>query len=776
MRRARAVLAAASAAALLLAAAPPARADVEVTTGVGFEGAYVRGCLTPLRIRVKSTEKDPITCNLVVESAGGAGRLSGGRSTYSLSVYLAPGAEKRFTIPVLARRPVTANEWQITIGTDRKALIRHGAASAQGKELPATPVVTAGTLLRDIPAGEVVIGVLGDPQGRLAPFDGERNRQDEEPTPDAPSRTRSVSVRRGTLQSQAPEAWLPNIVVVRQEEAPEPWLCYEGLDALLWVDPEPAALPDPAQLDAVLEYAACGGRLRVALTPRAQVAPASPLATALPAAAVGHDEVDAAVVAQALGVTALEGIGNAKVAVARLSGVRGRVTARLPDGRPLVVEAERGLGTVAVLAFDPRPLAALEDAQSRAAVVHAVSGCALDAGPAGLDPSGRYTVEEVSLEVLVEHLRRRFLSPPEIGFLVLGLLLYVLAIGPLDYFLLKRRGALRRTVITFPLMVVGFTVLAWASSFLLFGASAGRVRVAWLDFATAPGGNADVVRGVDILGAYYPGGRTLDLEYDFPRGAVEAPWIGSGAGLGQGAPLGLDASIAFGPDGRPSARVPVPFRSHRAVQARFSGEVPGGLDAAVKTGPDGKRSLRVRNDLKAALRDAVFLVEGWTIPVGTIGAGSEREVALPPARDCPPRIPWPDPERVRFPTPFDQGQGLFGMTGLRDSSRYGEAPHPCVALDDAREHAEGARRAMAAAATGATFGGLQAADGEQGPARSRTLAKHGVDLTEALRRGRPMLLGWCDADPLGRFPAAGNEVSTVVVVRRLLPAPGEEAR
>ncbi|MHC4821003.1 MAG: hypothetical protein ACYTDX_04715, partial [Planctomycetota bacterium] len=423
-----------------------------------------------------------------------------------------------------------------------------------------------------------------------------------------------------------------------------------------------------------------------------------------------------------------------------------------------IIRREWGLGQVTTVTFDVTRLSTLPDADRDRLLVTLFGPLCMGS----LEGGNTYT--GAPQQPLVAHLRKRFLSAPPLALLVLGLILYVLAIGPVDYFWLKRKKQLRRTVVTFPAIVVGFTLLAYGGSFLLFGGKSGKARVAWVDFATSPSGDADVMRGLDIVGTYSPTGTTVDVSYDTDHAFIEAPWFGLGSySWTNTSGSAIEAAIRYGQDGRPQASVDVPLRSHRTVSARWSKEVPVALDARVVE-KDGKRTLEVHNGLPVRIRDLVY-VEGkhrkalWDV----LEPGDKRHELLPWENGkASPEADFPYlPDRIAAPW---GGEGLFaGATNYgRGTSEYFVPQRPD---DDANEFV---RKRMAWAAMGVTFAGQGAKNAAtQRPAR--VLARQGLDLSNAAGEGRGILLGWCDRDPTGVLPSDGNFDSTVVVVRRILP-------
>jgi hypothetical protein len=747
----RSVLAAAAAALLATAAA---RADVAVDAGFGFDGAAVPGFAAPVRVSLSSTEKGPVTVALELAPGQGVSAIGADGLVQATEVYLPPGAKKRLTLPVVSRGLAFGEEWILTVRTDRRTLLRHGALFADGRLLRISLASSAGTMSAPgrMDAAAPVLGILGDPGNRLGWLetvtDGELKRGEAQ-------RDGREGLR--LVPAAGAMAAVPCVVPISPESAPDSWIGYEGFDAVLWLDPDPAALGDPARLDALLEWAVHGGRLLVALTPGARIPAGSALALALPVEALGHDDAEARDLLAVLTGSG-EGVRPGPVPVARCGPPGGRVEASF-EGRPLVVARSHGMGSVRALAFDPR---LLRDAAAtpRAALLHLLLG-----SPAAVREDEVPFYYAASPDRLLGHLRKRFVKSPPLALLILGLVLYVVAIGPLDYFLLKRRGKLRRTVVTFPLIVLGFTVTAYASSFLLFGASGGQARVAVLDFATSPARDADAVRGIDLLGAYSPVGRTLEVTPGALRSLVAAPWISaSNSAFEEGG--GLKGVVVHAPDGRPTAAVDIPLRSFRAIQTRFSAEVPAGLDADV-VGRGGGRRVRIVNRLAVRVRDLCLVDLGpdgdpRASAVGDLDPGATVEVD--PATATRVAIGGD----TRLPDPFESGGGLFS----RSFGGWGSDEDAFVPRGETEEALDAARAAVGRAILGASLAGVR---GSGEPRQARLLARHGIDLSRAVREGRPVLLGWCHGDPVpGLLPDPGSLRSTVTVVRRVLPA--EEAR
>jgi hypothetical protein len=750
----REILRALGAAAATLLLAGGAAADVTVTSDVGLGGTTTSGALTPVRLDVASTEAEPVQLDVLLTPAGAMARAATAR--HVASVLLGPGGRKRFTVPLVATSGATSDGWILDLrartASGDRPLLRHGTEfSAAGDlrvEAGSTGAGSAST--RGLEGTRPIVAMMGDPG----------------------LRTRWLGMRLDDLLSLAPAAIHSDaatreravLVPVDPIAAPDVAFGWEGADAVVWISPDPAALGTAQAEAALLEWTAAGGRLVVAVTPDSRLPAGGATAKALPVVLLGHDDGPAGEVVRALALMRTGGRSTARLPVARFSPTRGEVIAALPDGRPLAVRAAHGLGSITAVAVDLRNLdmASTTEGELMAANLLALR--------APTDPGVESEWIQLSLQPLLRHLRRDFLRPPPLWALTLGLVLYLAAIGPLDWWILKKRNALRRTVITFPVIVLVFTALAWAGSFLLFGGISGRTRVAWVDLATAPTGDADTVTALDVLGAYSPTGDTLELKWKARRSHLDAPWLASGLMYYGTEDRGFAGIVRHSEDGTCTAEVEVPLRSFRAVQARTYDEMPATLDA-VHREEGGRRTVRVRNHFRIAVRDVTFVEGNIAHRVGDVPPGGTAEIALPPRRADAPDAAAPrtagSPSVRAFPDPLANG-GIFGGS----DSQWSQATPP--GADDAAV-LDAQRKNLATMAMGATFASL-GAGGPGARGAGRILRRQGVDLSPAVRDGRAVLLGWCDADPTGSLAVDADMDMEVVVVRRVLAPEGKEAR
>jgi hypothetical protein len=137
------------------------------------------------------------------------------------------------------------------------------------------------------------------------------------------------------------------------EDLPERAVGWSALDWVVWPDPDPSRL-DPRQLDALLGWVAGGGHLLVVVTDGWRVAATAPLADALPAELVGVTDGDTGALVEALGGARDGTLAPISTAVPKNGAGRNTVVLSLfDDGRPAWLAADYGLGTVHLVTADP---------------------------------------------------------------------------------------------------------------------------------------------------------------------------------------------------------------------------------------------------------------------------------------------------------------------------------------------------------------------------------------------------------------------------------------
>jgi hypothetical protein len=332
---------------------------------------------------------------------------------------------------------------------------------------------------------------------------------------------------------------------------------------------------------------------------------------------------------------------------ARIAGEQGHVEARDADV-PLVVRVARGLGQVVFVAvdLDGPSMRAWSD---RPLLLAAILGLPANEPP----PEPMSGVESYGYDDLAGQLRsslEQFRGMKLVPFFVVAslLVLYVLLIGPGDYFLLCRlRGSMKWTWITFPAVVVLFATGGyWASSWLKQDVP----RVDQVDLIDiAADGTA---RGTSWFSVFSPRAETFDLSLRPRLPDGEPPtdpipslaWFGK-AGNGFNGMYNRDMQNAgptsaseysgqgclIDPALDADRDVPVQVWSCKNFVYRWLGRAENqGLDVSLheeNRQPAGTITNHFERDGKGVtLSHAYLAYDGWAYLVGTLQPGEPFEI------------------------------------------------------------------------------------------------------------------------------------------------------
>lgn len=180
------------------------------------------------------------------------------------------------------------------------------------------------------------------------------------------------------------------------------------------------------------------------------------------------------------------------------------------DELPLLARQSVGRGSVYFLALDPR-LAPLLDWDGSEAIWATIASRVPNTQNWGLGPQNSYaaTTAVSSLPSL---------TLPSILQLIGFLLVYTIVVGPLNYWILKRRDQLERAWVTIPVLVLLFSGVTYFTGFQLRGNNTiiNQISVA---YSQSDGDQADVY---SLLGLYSPQRKTYDI--NLPQGALVQPY------------------------------------------------------------------------------------------------------------------------------------------------------------------------------------------------------------------------------------------------------------
>ena len=218
------------------------------------------------------------------------------------------------------------------------------------------------------------------------------------------------------------------------------------------------------------------------------------------------------------------------------------------------------------------------------------------------------------------------------------MVIYVLFIGPVDYFLLKQ--GLRRmewTWLTFPLMVLGFSLLAY---FLANQLKGNALRINQVDIVDVDG-RQRFVRGTTLSHVFSPATQSFDFaqQPNIPSD-LAADCVGqtllSWHGLPGDALGGMNSKSTAGQlsdnyvirssesteaNRTPIVGLPMQIWSTKALQSRWWLDVDLGSLGKIRATLDGQLRGEVRNPLKVDLAGCYLYFAPWAYQLGKIPAG-----------------------------------------------------------------------------------------------------------------------------------------------------------
>ncbi len=312
----------------------------------------------------------------------------------------------------------------------------------------------------------------------------------------------TAPVEAGALRAGRVE--LAHIASVAQ--LPDAWYGYEGADLVVLNTGTAApdflkrlfgsdAITDARKRDALLEWVRRGGRIVISVGSDAGSVAQLPLLKPLLPYAVKADapsrQADVLGLVWTVGSASQSntasgalGGGGAKFPVANLVPQPGKAARVLvpPPGRPgeerqpVVAQSAFGLGRVTVIGFDldGAPFADFSARKEFWDFVLREAGAnrAASGATASPRPPGTLTEDEDEIAVALRTHNDTFDGVPVVsfGWVALLIVLYILLIGPIEYYFLKRvLGRLELTWVTFPIIVLTVSALAYFSAYAVKG-------------------------------------------------------------------------------------------------------------------------------------------------------------------------------------------------------------------------------------------------------------------------------------------------------------------
>ncbi|NUQ63066.1 MAG: hypothetical protein HUU20_11365 [Pirellulales bacterium] len=434
---------------------------------------------------------------------------------------------------------------------------------------------------------------------------------------------------------------------------PGQWYGLESLDALVLSasDPELYAdlRPDGPEVEALDRWVRMGGKLLIAAGSQADNAfqEGSALARFIPG------RLERMISLRQGG--ALEAYAGGGVAVPR--GPGGRIELRVPQfsetkgvvetkegNLPLVVRRAWGFGQVVFLAAD-LDTAPLADWPDRGLLVARLLDLAPDIGDELREGSAMMHYGFTDMSGQLRRALDQFDGVAPFSFWIVAALIggYILAIGPVDYFLLRRLSPrMELTWLTFPLLVVGFCALAYFLGTRYKGEEIRVNQVTLMDFDA----ETKQVRGTWWANVFSPRMDRYDLGCNPAANADEDStgrtlfsWLGlPGQGLGGMEPaaaglINVRQPYTFSPDLSAAAGVPIQIWATKSFTSRWHGPA-GAVPEAKLADEDGVPVGTIINTLDFPLEDCLLAYGRWSYQVGTLEPGQAARVgAMVPRRE-----------------------------------------------------------------------------------------------------------------------------------------------
>jgi hypothetical protein len=445
------------------------------------------------------------------------------------------------------------------------------------------------------------------------------------------------------------------------EQLPAEWYGYEGVDALVLSTSQPQRYgklaPGSPRLEALDQWVQMGGKLVLCVGAEAAavLGKDAPLARFAPGRYEQMVSLRQSAALEAYcgsSVAAMQaGAGETPLRVPRLAGVKGTIEAREAD-LPLVIRTARGFGQVVFLAadLDGAPLAQWSDSPLLAA---RLLDLPTDAGGEGEElPAGMrfgYTDMAGQLRSALD----QFVGVRVVPFWVVAglVVVYILLIGPADYFFLRKIvGRMQWTWLTFPAVVLVFSLAACVLAYWLKG---DRLRVNQIDLVDVDAASGRV-RGTSWMNVFSPRTESFDLSVEprilaLPKGTVPfsshenrdsprrvpAPvlgWLGlPGKGLGgmdppAASPLAGSGRYEFAPALDGLRGLPIQVWSTRSLTARWSRsakavDLQKNVLQADLTDEDQSLVGTITNNLKFPLSKCMLAYDRWAYELETLQPG-----------------------------------------------------------------------------------------------------------------------------------------------------------
>lgn len=412
----------------------------------------------------------------------------------------------------------------------------------------------------------------------------------------------------------------PKVIVdVALEDLPERMEGLRSFDLLVFNDVDTSRLT-PGQTAALADWVQQGGRLVIGGGSGAAVTLAGLPATLLPATLAGQADLQAEDLSGLVDFAGGSAIRTSGTFIS--SKINPADTSNLLAGDqnlPLVVESQYGEGRVdfITLNLSSAPFNSWPDTIRFWNQLLAPTGEYSQNLPTDISLHQMYNMEMVGNLSNIPAL-----DLPSIQWLSLLLAVYILLVGPVNYFVLRRLRRLQLAWFSIPVLTLLFSAGAFGTGYLLHGTDVILNQIAMI----SPNGSG-AAAVTNYLGLFSPSQRSYSLEVNTP-GLISPIIGGDGNSWGPAGPQSSGSNVTFTQGEQPQVKgLAIDQWSFQAFTEEERWSQFGNLRADLRL-ENEKIMGTLTNETGAPLTDIVVVVGPNFVRLGDLAAGAAKPVEL----------------------------------------------------------------------------------------------------------------------------------------------------
>lgn len=615
-----------------------AKITIDAQAGFGDDGTYVIGEWFPVRVTVTNPASGAIgRVRVEAQSKGSSDDIIAG--SYVREIDLPQSARKEVTLYAYSGNFARTIEVRLLRGDTVIATKSARIEPLEGQTDVVLGVVSSDASLLNVLGGES-IGHLARP---LNPGGGYY------PTPAPPPGSPSSSSSRGPTRA--------TVVHMGLAEIPELSVALNSLGVLFMDDVDTATLSE-AQRAAVTAWVARGGSLVLVARPGGLDATAGfvALLPATPGGTLSLSSFESLSNLVAVPVTNMTPAPITEATVLENGRLPSRVVAS-ENGTPLIVTRDIGKGRVVYMALSPGlpPLKGWDGTVPLMQRILAEHEVGPSPGSTRRNTNQYYPFSGAVFQTYNSLFSLPGLNLPEPAFIGLFLLIYIMAVGPINFIILRRMKRTELAWLTIPGIVLFFSAVAWL---MAYGSKGGDLLSIQSNVVqTVPG--IERASATQFYGFFSPARGTYAMQVDADSAITQI----DNSGYSNSNPGNSPAQVVGGVPTRVD-NVVMNAWSLRGFMAENTLDATSPLEADLRLG-DNIIEGTVRNRSNEALQD-VALVRGDAVQyIGFMPPGGSSPVKLRVSasrfNNNSPASLLPPPSGVTAPT--SSGGSYYGSQG-----------------------------------------------------------------------------------------------------------------